>query len=60
MAKITVPKITARKYEGDDAYSWAVFIDGTPFVKGLSKREAAHYKELAAKVLTERYKKYFS
>jgi len=57
MAKITVPKITARKYEGDDAYSWAVFIDDNPFVKGLSKRETAYYKKLAAKVYAERYKR---
>lgn len=41
------PKITARKYEGDDAYSWAVFIDGRPFVTGLSRREVHYYKKLA-------------
>jgi len=51
------PKITARKYMGNDAYSWAVFIDDNPFVKGLSKRETAYYKKLAAKVYAERYKR---
>lgn len=57
MAKITVPKITARKYEGNDANSWAVFIDGNVFVTGLSKYQVAYYKKLAAKVYAERYKR---
>ena len=38
-------KITARKYMGDDAYSWAVFVDGRPAVTGLSKREVPYYKK---------------
>lgn len=47
-------RITARKYLGDDAYSWAVFVDGRPKVTGLSRREVAYWKkrlatELAAK-----------
>ncbi|ATS92410.1 hypothetical protein DLP05_038 [Stenotrophomonas phage vB_SmaS_DLP_5] len=47
--KARTPKITARKYGGNDEYSWAVFIDGRPFVTGLSKREVPHYKSVAAK-----------
>ncbi|QZI85693.1 hypothetical protein CPT_Summit_037 [Stenotrophomonas phage Summit] len=47
--KTKAPKITARKYGGNDEYSWAVFIDGRPFVTGLSKREVPHYKAQAAK-----------
>lgn len=44
---MATPKITARKYMGDDAYSWAVFIDGRPAYTGLSRREVPHYRELA-------------
>ena len=40
-------KITARKYEGDDSASWAVFVDGRPVVTGLTKREVPYYKRLA-------------
>lgn len=43
------PKITAKKYQGDDAGSWAVFIDGVPFVTGLTNSEVPHYKKQALK-----------
>lgn len=43
------PKITARKYMGDDAYSWAVFRDGVPVFTGLSRSSLDYYKALAAK-----------
>lgn len=46
-AKVT-KKITARKYQGDDMFSWAVFIDGVPFVTGLTKSEVPYYKKQAA------------
>lgn len=42
------PKITARKYLGDDKYSWAVFKDGRPVVTGLMRSEVAYYKKLVA------------
>ena len=42
------PKITARKWNGDDAYSWAVFVDGRVAVSGLSRREVPYYKQLLA------------
>lgn len=41
------PKITARKYGGDDEYSWAVFVDARPAFTGLSRREVAYYKKVA-------------
>lgn len=47
-------RITARKYGGDDAYSWAVFIDGQPFVTGLTRREVSYYKGEAAAILEKR------
>lgn len=47
-------RITARKHEGDDAYSWAVFIDGRPAYTGLGRSEVPHYKKLAAKHLADR------
>lgn len=48
------PRITARKYLGDDRASWAVFIDGRPFVTGLTRPEVPHYKRQAEKALAER------
>lgn len=34
---------------GDDKHSWAVFIDGIPFITGLSRSEVPYYKKEAAK-----------
>ena len=38
---------TTRKYEGDDAYSWAVFRKGvsTPICSGCSRNEARYHAE---------------
>ena len=47
-------RVTARKYMGDDAGSWAVFIDGRPFVTGLTRPEVAYYKKMAQKTIDER------
>lgn len=41
-------KVTTRKYNGDDAYSWAVFIDGRiahPSLTGLNRSQARYYKQ---------------
>jgi hypothetical protein len=46
-------RVTARKYLGDDAGSWAVFIDGRPYVTGLTRREVDHYKRQAEARLAE-------
>jgi hypothetical protein len=48
------PKITARKYEGDDAQSWAVFVDGRVFVSGLGHRDVAYHKKVAAELIEKR------
>jgi len=48
------PRITARKYLGDDAGSWAVFVDGLPFVAGLTRPEVAYYKRQAQESLDAR------
>lgn len=42
--------ITTRKFNGDDAYSWAVFKNGIPVYTGLSKSECMYYKKLVATV----------
>lgn len=47
-------KVTARKYEGDDTHSWAVFIDGVPFVTGLTRREVDYHKKVAQKIAEKR------
>jgi hypothetical protein len=40
-------RVTVKKYGGDDKYSWAVFIDGKPWVTGLSRSEVPYYKKNA-------------
>ena len=45
------PKITSRKYQGNDAYSWAIFVNGVPVVTGLSRNEVPYYK----KKISEKY-----
>lgn len=40
--------ITAKKYGGDDEYSWAVFLKGRPQMTGLSKSEVDYYKRQIA------------
>jgi hypothetical protein len=45
---MAAPKITARKYMGDDAASWAVFVNGRPVFTGLMRREVEYYRKLAA------------
>lgn len=42
-------RITIRKWNGDDELSWAVFVDGKVTYNGLSRREAAYYRDLARK-----------
>lgn len=44
-------RIKAKKHEGDDAYSWAVFIDNSPWVTGLHRSEVKYYKQLAMEKL---------
>jgi hypothetical protein len=38
-------RVTAKKYQGDDTLSWAVFVDGRPTYTGLSRPEAQHYRD---------------
>jgi hypothetical protein len=49
-------KVTARKWMGDDAGSWAVFLPGQsqPFVSGLTKAEVPYYKSQGEKIARER------
>ena len=42
-------RITARKYGGDDAYSWAIFLNGRPVVTGLSRMEVPGWKAAVAR-----------
>jgi len=51
--KAIARRISARKHGGDDAASWAVFIDNRPFVGGLTQSEVGHYKAIAAQKLTK-------
>lgn len=45
-------RVKAQKYMGDDKYSWAVFVDGKPFVTGISRDQIAYYKQRAYERLT--------
>lgn len=47
-------KITARKWAGDDAASWAIFVDGRPIVSGLTRREVAYHKKKIAERFEQR------
>jgi hypothetical protein len=33
-------RVKIRKYMGDDAYSWALFVDGQVWYTGMDQREA--------------------
>lgn len=46
-------KITAKKYQGDDAYSWAIFRSdkSKPVWTGLSKSEINHYKKMTLEII---------
>lgn len=48
-------KVTARKYLGDDRYSWAIFVDGRPAVTGLSRREVPYHKQRIKEILREKH-----
>ena len=41
--------ITAKKYGGDDCYSWAVFHKGRPMMTGLGRGEVDYYKRQVLK-----------
>lgn len=34
-------RVRIAKYEGDDIYSWALFVDGRPRYTGMSRSEAS-------------------
>lgn len=51
---MAAPKITVRKYLGNDGASWAVFLNDYPAVCGLTRRELAYYKALVLKRWTEK------
>jgi hypothetical protein len=44
-------RVTARKWQGDDAYSWAVFLDGRvrTDLSGLSRSQARYYVAMVRK-----------
>lgn len=45
-ARMRKHKITARKHNGDDQYSWTVFRDGREYVGGLGRNEVDYYKKM--------------
>ncbi len=47
-------KITAQKWGGDDAYSWAVLRNGRPVITGLSRTEAAYHKRKISELFAEK------
>jgi hypothetical protein len=51
----TTTKVTARKFEGDDSASWAVFRSdkSRPVVTGLTKREVPYYKKLTLEAIAK-------
>jgi hypothetical protein len=50
-----IPKVTIGKYNGDDCYSWAVFVNGRPAMTGLGREQARfHRKQLKDKYRDQR------
>ena len=47
-------RVTTRKHNGDDRYSWAVFKDGILVVGGCSKHEAASIRDDIRRKLGEK------
>lgn len=41
------PKVTVKKWNGDDSYSWAIFRNGEVVFAGLTKHQIPYYKEKA-------------
>ncbi len=50
-------RITTGKYMGDDAYSWAIFVDGQAAVTGLTRSEIAYHKQQITAIYAERDKR---
>lgn len=51
---MTTRKVTIRKWNGDDFYSWAVFVDGRVVrgLTGLNRRQAQYYRDTIKKEKT--------
>ena len=47
-------RVTTGRHGGNDANSWAVFVDGKPAMTGLSKRELPYRKEQVMKKIGEK------
>ena len=47
-------RITVGKFNGNDAYSWAVFVDGRPVVTGLTRREVSYHRARITELVRER------
>ena len=47
----TEKRVTMKKYQGDDLYSWAVFVDGRPVITGLSRHIASYERKQVIKKL---------
>jgi len=43
-------RITIRKYEGDDRYSWALFVDGRPAMTGMGHAQAQYERDQLRKI----------
>ena len=56
MRKPRLPRVTTRKWGGDDTHSWAVFIEGMrlPVETGLTRTEARYAKQTHERLLAER------
>lgn len=51
--KPKTPKVTSRKYEGDDLASWAIFVDGCPVMTGLTRPELPYYRAQVKEMIKE-------
>lgn len=49
-------RITARKYGGDDAQSWAVFLDGRVAYTGMGRSSVQYYRNLVRETVEQKEK----
>lgn len=46
--------VRTRKFRGNDAFSWAVFVNGRPVLTGLSRAEASYQKKIVTGMYAEK------
>lgn len=54
--KAIADRVSSRKYEGNDQFSYAIFVDDKPFVTGLTLSEVRYFSYRACVELRDKEK----